>query len=432
MEFVLEFLTNLIYIWSYIYIGKSFFDFERRHIKYAKIALVALIFVATVIGKHVEVWRQLVVHMVCVVAMLCLFFKEKKKIVFGFYLGGLAVLSMLDLLFDVTIYELFIYWQVTTTMQELNLLSQVLVFLFVWLIGHYFGQQYRGRLRKVGLNYFLLFAVHLLFDAIIMSFLGHFIMDMVEVERKWIFVFLYIGIGIGILIQIVLLINALITRNVYKENETLAKKYLDNQNDHYHYLEKREVETKKFRHDIRNHLLILENLFAKKDYEGAEQYLSTLNDKVNAFGNHISVNNGIADAILNKYYDEALEKGIELKVTGHFPMVCHISAYDICTVLSNLLSNAILAEEQAEKDVVSLVIRYTEEEVLLVIENDYKHELKMENDVLKTTKAESLGHGYGLINVREVVEKNGGSISISTENYKFKAMLVMKNGNKEF
>ncbi len=68
---------------------------------------------------------------------------------------------------------------------------------------------------------------------------------------------------------------------------------------------------------------------------------------------------------------------------------------------------------------------------MLVLENDYIHELKIENGMPKTTQKKDLGHGYGLINVKECVEKNGGTILFCTDNYRFKVMISMINAKEE-
>ena len=242
---------------------------------------------------------------------------------------------------------------------------------------------------------------------------------------------LYVFVVTGILTQIILLLNAISTQNVYRENEALAKKYLDNQKEHYLYLEKREFETKKFRHDIRNHMFLLQSMMEKKDYENAEHYLSTLNERVNTFGNSISVNNGIADAVLNKFYHDAFEKEITLKVNGHLPLDCYVSAFDMCTILSNLLSNAIDAEYEFGGHEVDLDIRYSDTEIFLVIENDYVHELQAKEGLFKTTKQDDFEHGLGLSNVRDCVEKNEGHLLITTDNHRFKVMISLRNEQKE-
>lgn len=431
MEFAIEFLTNLVYAWSFVCVGRLFFDFEEKNKKYQHIICVTIILVTTILWFYVEVWAQAIAHVISINLILWLLFRERKRTLMWLYIGVTGILAMLELMIEVPISTIDGYFKHEIWGETINLLSQVIVLLFLIAIGYYFKRKYPNGLRKIGTRYLCLLATMLLIDATITVVLGHFVMDMLDIKRQWIFRALYIGVVIGILIQIVLLINALITRNVYKENEALAKRYLDVQNEHYLYLENKEKETKKFRHDIKNHLLLLEDFIQKKDYRRAAEYLEALNERVNAFGSQVSTNNSIVDAIVNKAYAEAVSKGIELRVTGHFPQVCSISAYDLCTVLSNLLTNAIFAEYEAEGSVVTLDIRYTEDEVYLVIENDYKHELRMENGTFQTTHTEAQGHGFGLVNVKECVERNGGDIFFATDNQKFKVTLSMRNEQKE-
>lgn len=431
MDFVLEFVANLVYVICFIVMGQLFLGFQRAYCKYEYIVLISLTFITTILWFTVETWLKMVAHMGCVLITLLVYFAEKKKKLVGLYLSGMAILAMFEMMFKIVILGFAKYGKLSLSNSMVNFISCATVGIFIYGVGAYFKSKYPYGFKKMSANYLIVFAIILFLDATILVSLADVVINVLEAERKWIYELLYIGIVVGILVQIVLLINTLITRNIYKENVALAQKYLDNQNEHYLYLEKREVETKKFRHDIKNHLLLLGNLMQNADYDGANQYLDTINDKVSTFGNRISVNNSIADAILNKYLDEADQKGIEIKVAGHFPLACFISAYDICTVLSNLLSNAILAEEQAQGKRVELEIRYTEDEILFLMENDYVHELKMENGTFQSTKKEEAGHGYGLVNVKECVEKNDGTFLIDTENQKFKVMLSMKNRQGE-
>ena len=105
-----------------------------------------------------------------------------------------------------------------------------------------------------------------------------------------------------------------------------------------------------------------------------------------------------------------------------------MSAYDICTILSNLLSNALIAVSECEqrKDIL-LDIRYTEQDIIIVVENDYEHELKVKGNVFITTKKDTYNHGLGLENVKRCVERNNGHFTISTENKRFKVMLSIGN-----
>lgn len=431
MTFILQFFINLVYFCCFLCVGQIYFEFKRRQWKYQKILMIMIVFISTILWEFLESGGKGLVHAISIVSVLLLYFKENWKNIIAFYFGNMVVLSILSMLLEVISSGIMGYLKINMVENQMVLLDYMILFIFIWIVGKYFTKKYPGEIKNIGLWYWLFFITILFFDSLIVVVLGDFIINTLEASRKYLAIISYWCVVIGLLIQLVLLINTLVTRNVHKENEKLAKQFLEKQNEHYQYLEKREYETKKFRHDIKNHLILLENFMSTKKFEEAQEYLSTINEKVSSFSNQISVNNGIADAILNRFYTEAKEKGITLKVSGHFPMECYITAYDICTILSNLLSNAILAETETEGNEVLMNIKYTDNKVLLTVENDYANELNEVDGVFKTTKQDSLGHGYGLSNVKECVEKNGGYLSISTENHRFKVMIMMLNENEE-
>ena len=426
---ICDFLGNLIYVTCFLCIGSYFFEYQRRNQKYEKLLLLLIILVTTFLWSF-NIWGlKLIIHALSVIMTMRIFFKEKWNHLFGFYVGIMAVIGMLSEMFIMIVNSITELCKISCPDKIMNLIAELLLLTYIWGCGIYFKKRYAGALKKIGTRYYLFFICILFMDATITIPLQWAIAD-AETKRKGLLILIFISVVIGLLLQIVLLMNALVTRSVFKEKERLARQFLESQNEHYLYLEKREESTKKFRHDIRNHITLLQHFMNNQEYGKAEEYLDVMNEKVEAFGNHISVHNGIADAILNKFHSEAEEKGIELRVRGHFPMECHIVAYDICTVLSNLLSNALLAEYQCSGDAVEVAIRYTEDELYLQVENDYAHELQVSNGEFRTTKTD-VGHGYGLANVRECVEKNGGHMTISTENQRFKVMLCMRNEKEE-
>ncbi|MBQ2901516.1 MAG: GHKL domain-containing protein [Agathobacter sp.] len=431
MELLLELINTFVYFLCVISIGELFLNYRRKELKYEKGMLFAIACVSVIALIYFDAVLKIMVHIVSITAVGKVWFKESWKSILGLYFGSAAVLSMLSKLFDVISTEIISLLKIVEADNIVRIISLCFILLVIQVIGKYYKDKYEIGIKNIGAKYWLLFIIIMFFDSFVTIILGEFILDTLQVERRLIVVFSYWCVVIGLLIQLVLLINMLVTRNVHKENEKLAKQFLESQNEHYQYLEKREYETKKFRHDIKNHLLLLENLINTGKYEDAEEYLSNINEKVSSFNNQISVNNGIADAILNRFYTEAKEIGITLKVSGHFPLECYITAYDICTVFSNLLSNAIRAESEAEGKIVEVHIKYIENKVLLTVENDYVNELNEVDGIFKTTKEDSLGHGYGLSNVRECVEKNGGYLSISTDNQHFKVMIMMMNENEE-
>ena len=295
----------------------------------------------------------------------------------------------------------------------LVILKNKLEFKRAWIIG------------GIGNKYAFFFMLLVILECFMVTAMGEVIYQEIAMTRKLAFEFIYILSVIFMYIQIGLMIALIISRNVYREKEYLAAKYLEEQKLHYEYLENRERETKKFRHDIKSHLLIVNDLIHKKQYEECEAYLRETNVRIDRFSYKISVNNGIADAIINRFYVEAKQKGIQLQVKGHLPDPCYLSGYDICTILSNLLSNAIDAEYAAGGDCVYVELRYTDSDIMLVVQNDYIQDLEQSNGSFFTTKEDKANHGFGLENVKECVRKNNGQIKIDTDDNVFKVLVCV-------
>lgn len=426
MMFFLESVNAITYFLCVESIGELFLGFELKKIRYKEVILVVVAIITAAVMLNFNIWIKVIGHALSSIIVSNVFFKESWKKILGLYVASMAVLSMLSMLFSVISTEIILFYQIKDIYNIAKVACSIVVLFIIQIVGKYYKNKCGAGLKSMDVKYWVFFMVVMFFDSTVMVVIGDFIINTVHVQRQDIVIFSYWCVVIGLLIQLVLLINTLVTRNVHKENEMLAKQFLESQNEHYQYLEKREYETKKFRHDIKNHLLLVENLIATEKYDEAECYLNTINEKVLSFSNQISVNNGIAEAILNRFYAEAKEDGVALKVKGHFPMGCYISAYDICTILSNLLSNAIRAAKEAGGNEVLMNIKYTENQVMLAIENDFE-ELDEVDGVFKSTKRDSLGHGFGLSNVNECVEKNGGFMSISTQNRRFKVMIMLLN-----
>ena len=173
---------------------------------------------------------------------------------------------------------------------------------------------------------------------------------------------------------------------------------------------------------------LLAQFCKEKDIESISAYFEERNIHINEFGSKINTNNSVADVILTRYSEECKRAGIELKIKGHFIDDCKISTFDMCTILSNILDNAIRAEKESGKTSISFVIRNTNEnELIIYVENDLKIEPQIQNGKIISSKKNKENHGFGIENVRECVEKNHGYIKIEAEESKFRVWICMDN-----
>lgn len=85
---------------------------------------------------------------------------------------------------------------------------------------------------------------------------------------------------------------------------------------------------------------------------------------------------------------------------------------DIAVLFGNIIDNAIEATKNAESKIIHLDIAEKAGYVSVVLKNTYNEEFSSIN--LKTTKSDRTEHGFGVRNVKKIVEKRQGMIEYKT------------------
>jgi sensor histidine kinase regulating citrate/malate metabolism len=136
-------------------------------------------------------------------------------------------------------------------------------------------------------------------------------------------------------------------------------------------------------------------------------------------------------AVINKYREKIEEKGIRFICIGKFPEeIGNISDVDICTILSNLLKNALEAAvlyDGALEKKIQLLIQWYNTEILLKITNPSN----AVGDLSGTSKADKKNHGIGLQNVKDAVEKYHGYLKTEYEKEIFCVRIVLPIGEND-
>ena len=93
-----------------------------------------------------------------------------------------------------------------------------------------------------------------------------------------------------------------------------------------------------------------------------------------------------------------------------------------CTIISNLLNNAIEACEKIQEDkrIIEFKIAGYNSQIFISVRNSYDMEsIINQKQKFITTKEDKLNHGIGLENVSRTVKKYDGDMRISQENERF-------------
>lgn len=180
-------------------------------------------------------------------------------------------------------------------------------------------------------------------------------------------------------------------------------------------------------HEFTNHMDALALLLQQNDYEGAKAYLASLTKVIASNTTIMNTHNPLLDALLTKKYEDASARGVmiyfDLPDLRDLPM----EKTDLVLIVSNLLNNAIDAAAEADPPEVHVRMRRTEEEILLSVRNRVKQNLEIAEGQLPRSTKQEPGHGNGLRNIREVLEKYGGECTISCRDGWFRFTATVPN-----
>lgn len=431
MERIMYILTDALHLLKIIILCDLIFMFRKRKRKYITVVSTVVMLIFSLL---LHIYNNDVITFASFFMALCLYicFIYDEKI-YELIISGIWIIfltSMLDLLFTEMVTVLFDMLKYSNERVG-ELTASAVSLLFMLLIGQIYKRKYKIGIKNIGFLKLFLFTILATADAFVIMSLGTILVDDYKGSHKVLFLSLFLITIIGIFIQLAAVILLIISRDTYKEKEEMTGKYLNEQIKHYKYLEQREKDTKKFRHDIKSHMQVLSSMAKNDMYSNFDEYMKDINIKIDSFGNVITVNNGIVDAIVNKYYSEAAQKGINIVIKGMFPKICKISAYDLCTIFSNLFSNALEAAEKSVEKRISMECRYTKESIIIITKNTFKDEGQFRHSKIITTKKDIEYHGFGVENIKDAVMRNHGMIDIDIEKNVYSVTVMLANQEVE-
>lgn len=184
------------------------------------------------------------------------------------------------------------------------------------------------------------------------------------------------------------------------------------------------------KHDIANHIGVLNRLIELNDDEAALQYLTQINSSIEETSYTISTGITSIDCIMTSKLSTALNNNIAIEHQIHFPSIVNISDMDLCSLLGNLLDNAIEACCKLDEDKRKLQIEIKPYNNMLSIymqnssDGNY-HYNPIDGSLLTTKNKEKNEHGIGLKRIIEIVEKYDGIIDINPEENTFSISILI-------
>lgn len=232
--------------------------------------------------------------------------------------------------------------------------------------------------------------------------------------------------GYGCLLGLIAV--ALYTKEQSQKNQKLLnmEKYINEmQKNYYLSLLERETDTKRYRHDINNHLMCLRALVDGNIV--AQNYIDNLQEKLYIIKNK-SYETGfeLMNILLGNHLSE-IEKSVSISLVGKIMAKPDISDVDFCTIFSNLLSNAVEEVKRTPciNPYIKIEIRTGKVYLMITIRNSSNVLIDDCEQNTMTKKQDKRNHGIGLRNVREAVCRNNGSFSLESNGEEVSAKVIL-------
>ncbi len=228
------------------------------------------------------------------------------------------------------------------------------------------------------------------------------------------------------IIVLVRLSNSIRMRDMYMYERELADLRMLEQEKRFGIIQNSNEEIRKFKHDVKGHMIVLHNYIVQKDWEGAEEYLKKIGVKLETDRTTSYTGIVVLDAIIDNYRREMVSKKIEFHWDGTCQLSeVHIDLFDLCTVFENILVNAIEACEKISSNrVVSISVQMINKKLCIIEKNTMSGNLVLDKEGIPiTSKNDKKNHGLGTKNIRDVVKKHDGMIKFTNESGWFEIAL---------
>ncbi|EQF27025.1 putative membrane protein [Clostridioides difficile CD160] len=226
-------------------------------------------------------------------------------------------------------------------------------------------------------------------------------------------------------IGVILLLQPLIENvkmKIEKQANHIKEKYYD-------LLENQQIQIRKIRHDMNNHFQMIESYLEVNDTDGAKEYFNQLKISLGTLSGKQFCKNQALNSILNLRHTKLEENGVDVHFNIDIDNHLGIEPIDLCTIFSNSLDNAIEAslkiQDLSNRKVV-LKARCEKEYFSYLLTNNKVNPINKKQDLFVSDKKDSYSHGYGIENIRGIVDKYNGELNISYTDNEFSLFLYIR------
>lgn len=210
-----------------------------------------------------------------------------------------------------------------------------------------------------------------------------------------------------------------------KEQEMTQKAImLENEKQYYSDLYEKQSAADKVMHDLKHKVYAFKELL-DEDSEKAKDMVESVCSTLNEVNNMKITGKASVDSLLNNKIRQAKEENIDIKITSLLTDKINIDDIDLCVILGNLLDNSIEACVRNINEINNkIIVKLMQDDDALIIKIDNTFDDKQVTD--KTSKKDKYHHGFGVQNVKDIIDKYNGYYSVDTKNNMYSVTIMLE------
>ncbi|MEG2235841.1 MAG: ATP-binding protein [Clostridia bacterium] len=222
--------------------------------------------------------------------------------------------------------------------------------------------------------------------------------------------FLYQNIIPSLIVVVILLIFTIkkIKESIILEKEKVViEEKIKAQYNYYERIKENQDRTKRLYHDLKNHLLCINNIGSN---ENAMKYSMELQKEIEKIEYVYNTKNDILDIILKEKNDVCIDNNIVFFADINFEKCNFMQMIDVCSIFSNILDNAMEACLKIKDNERKIYIRGTIVKNYFVLKsvNSKINDIKIDYNNIISSKKDKYFHGIGLKSVENSLNKYNG------------------------
>jgi Signal transduction histidine kinase regulating citrate/malate metabolism len=197
----------------------------------------------------------------------------------------------------------------------------------------------------------------------------------------------------------------------YKSEKEAAEITLELQKQYYETLEINQYETDALWHDMKKHLDMIKTLVDNGDNANSQEYINELEMQIRGIPKIVKTSQPIISALLTEKLRKAKNNNINIELDVRLENELKVKPIDLCVLLGNLFDNALEAccgLTFNNSKYIKICLAQKSSAIFIEIKNTY--------DLNNTKPLRNGKRGFGLKNIRRVVDKYDGDMEIFFDN----------------